>query len=80
VGQRTMSLSIKDVPEDIVRRLRERARQHHRSLQGELSAIIEQAAGEPLLSPEEAYQRIRTLDFSTPSESVAMAREDRDAR
>jgi plasmid stability protein len=40
----TVTLSIKDVPEELAWRLRERAVQHHRSLQGELMAIIETAA------------------------------------
>jgi plasmid stability protein len=39
------SLSIKDVPEDVVQRLRERAARNHRSLQGELMALITEAAG-----------------------------------
>ena len=80
MSQRTLSLSIKDVPEDVVNRLRERAVRNHRSLQGELSAIIEQAAREESLSIEEAYQRIRALGFSTRSESASIVRKDRDAR
>ena len=38
------NLSIKDVPDDLAERLRQRAARNHRSLQGELMAIIEQAA------------------------------------
>ena len=46
-GTRMPSLSIKDVPEEIVQQLRERAARHHRSLQGELMALISAAvAGE----------------------------------
>ena len=41
-----VSLSIKDVPEALAERLRRRAEANHRSLQGELMAIIEQAAAE----------------------------------
>jgi plasmid stability protein len=37
------NLSIKDVPEPWAAALRQRAARHHRSLQGELMAIIEQA-------------------------------------
>ena len=37
------NLSIKDVPEDIAEALRQRAARNHRSLQGELMAIIQQA-------------------------------------
>lgn len=37
------NLSIKDVPEELVARLRERATRNHRSLQGELMALISSA-------------------------------------
>jgi plasmid stability protein len=39
-----VNLSIKNAPDDVVERLRRRAERHHRSLQGELLAIIEDAA------------------------------------
>ena len=42
-----VNLSIKGVPETWAERLRLRAQHNHRSLQGELMAIIEQAAGAP---------------------------------
>ena len=47
----SLSLSIKDVPDAIAERLRQRAARNHRSLQGELMAIIEQAAAEPAVQP-----------------------------
>lgn len=37
------NLSIKEVPEEIAEALRQRAARNHRSLQGELMAIIQQA-------------------------------------
>jgi plasmid stability protein len=44
------SLSIKNVPDRLLDKLRERAKRHHRSIQGELmallSAALEPAAGE----------------------------------
>lgn len=39
------NLSIKDVPETWAEALRQRAARNHRSLQGELMAIVEQAVG-----------------------------------
>ena len=39
------TLSIKDVPEDWAEALRRRAARNHRSLQGELTAILEAALG-----------------------------------
>lgn len=41
-----INLSIKSVPEALAERLRARAARNHRSLQGELMAIIERAAYE----------------------------------
>ena len=38
------NLSIKDVPEEIAEALRQRAARNHRSLQGELLAIVKEAA------------------------------------
>jgi plasmid stability protein len=45
-----VNLSIKEVPDALAERLRERAAAHHRSLQGELMAIIEQAVQSSSLS------------------------------
>ena len=45
-----VNLSIKNAPDDIVSQLRRRAQRHHRSLQGEMLAILEDAvrpAAEP---------------------------------
>ena len=44
----SVNLSIKDVPDDLAERLRSRAARNHRSLQGELMAIVEQAVAEPV--------------------------------
>jgi len=41
-----VNLSIKEVPDALAERLRFRAQRNHRSLQGELMAIIEDAARE----------------------------------
>ena len=75
-----MNLSIKNVPEDLVARLRDRAKQHHRSLQGELLAILEDTLSSTPLTVYVAYRRVRQLDFMTGDEVVRMVREDRDAR
>jgi len=77
-----VNLSIKNVPEELAQRLRERAKRHYRSLQKELLAILEEAAfGTPdRLSPEEAHRRVRRLGLKTEAEAARMVREDRDAR
>ena len=38
------SIHIRDIPLDVLNALKRRARTHHRSLQGELKAILEAAA------------------------------------
>jgi plasmid stability protein len=43
----SVNLSIKEVPEHVAAALRQRAQRNHRSLQGELMAIVEQAVSEP---------------------------------
>lgn len=48
------TLSVKDVPDGLAQRLRQRAARNHRSLQGELMAIIEQAAYEAQPAPAPA--------------------------
>jgi plasmid stability protein len=75
-----MDLSIKGVPEDQVARLRERAKANHRSLQGELRALIEQAtsSGPRKLSIEEVAAEVSKLGFKRRNEAVRLIREDRD--
>jgi plasmid stability protein len=76
-----MNLSIKNVPDEIVRRLRQRAARRHRSLQGELLSIIEQAAhSEQQLSPGELLAEVRALGLRTPADSADIVRADRDRR
>jgi len=76
-----LNLSIKNAPDEVVRRLKERAKRNHRSLQGELLAIIEDAIrGPQTLTPADARAEIEQLKLRTPAESAAMIRRDRDAR
>jgi antitoxin FitA len=74
-----MNLSIKNVPDEIVERLRQRAARRHRSLQSELLAIIEEAVRPGLeLSPTELIAEVRGLGLRTSSDSAAIVRADRD--
>lgn len=75
-----INVSLKNVPDDIMDRLRKRAKRHHRSLQGELIAIIEEAVGPASLPVEQAESHLRELRFETPDESTSWLRELRDAR
>ena len=75
-----LNLSIKNAPEDVVKKLRDRAKRHHRSLQGELLAIIEESVrSEERLSPDEVLEEVRRLNLHTPSESLEMIRADRNS-
>ncbi|MDR7555591.1 MAG: Arc family DNA-binding protein [Armatimonadota bacterium] len=73
------SLSIKNVPDEIVAKLRARARRSHRSLQGELLAILEEAVRLERLSVTELRRRVEALGLSAPDESALLVRADRDA-
>ena len=76
-----VSLSIKNVPDDLAEELRRRATRHHRSLQGELLAILEETVKkERLLSPAEFLTAVRAAGLKTPAEAESLVREDRDAR
>lgn len=76
-----MNLSIKNVPDQVVERLRQRAKRHHRSLQGELLAIIEAAVREDQpATPADVLAEVRRLGLRTPSEAAALIRADRDRR
>ncbi len=79
----SVNLSIKNAPDDVVARLRERATRNHRSLQGELMAIIQEATN-PMpsrsLTVDEYRARIAALGLNTQDESAAIVRADRDAR
>jgi plasmid stability protein len=73
-----VNLSIKNAPDDVVTRLRQRAEKNHRSLQGELLSIIEEAVQPKYLSPSEFLEKARRLGVRTEADGVAMIREDRD--
>ena len=76
-----VNLSIKNVPEDLANRLRERAAKHHRSLQGELLAILEETLSkDEVVTPSQLLSKVRELELHTASDSAPLVREDRDAR
>jgi plasmid stability protein len=88
------SLSIKDVPEPLLEAIRRRAARNHRSLQGELMALISQAASEEqagVASP--AFAAGKTIEqiaaehrtrwpkpFKTGPRAVDIIRAERDTR
>ncbi len=75
-----VNLSVKNVPDEMMEKLRKRAKRHHRSLQGELMAILEEATGPERLSLDEAERRLSALGFGTGNDSTEWIRDLRDAR
>jgi plasmid stability protein len=75
-----VNLSIKNVPDELADRLRARARRNHRSLQGEVMAILEAAAFDRPIDVDQLYARIQKLGLRTPDQATRMIRELRDAR
>ena len=76
-----VNLTIKNVPDALMCKLRARATRHHRSLQGELMSILEESVAEAgRLNVDEVVRLTRKLDVHTKSESAAMVRADRNAR
>ena len=78
-----VTLSIKNAPDDVVARLKLRAERNHRSLQGELLAIITAAASEPeplKLDALEVLARVRAKLRPSPNEAAAIVRQMRDER
>jgi plasmid stability protein len=76
-----VNLSIKNVPDELAERLRRRALASHRSMQGELMAILEEALREESpLTLQEVAKKVRELGLTTSDEAVQMIREDRDRR
>jgi plasmid stability protein len=72
----TVTLSVKNVPTRVAKRLKERAARNNRSLQGELQSILEEASYSTTIGELAAF--VARLALSTPSESARMIREDRD--
>jgi plasmid stability protein len=73
-----MTLSIKNVSEDVAAALRERAVRNHRSLQGELLHILETAVQPQRFQATDLRRRIHALGLKSPAESARFIREDRD--
>ena len=71
-----LSLSIKKVPDEVVEKLRQRAKSHHRSLQGELLVILEEAVRDRPLTAPEVLQQARELGLGgiAPKGSIAELR------
>ena len=77
---KTVTLSVKNVPADLAKRLKERAARHNRSLQGELLAILDEA-GTRLMTLDDISKLAKRLGLKGESlESARIIRQDRDER
>jgi plasmid stability protein len=78
------NLSIKDVPESVAAALRQRAVRNHRSLQGELMALVSAAAAEEAqAAPAHGWQQAPARPGAAPAktlEQVAVEHRRRHAR
>ena len=74
----SINVSLKNVPDDLMEKLRIRAKRHHRSIQGELMSILEEAIAPAGLTFDQAEARLKTLNLRTGDESTAWLRELRD--
>jgi plasmid stability protein len=75
-----VSLSIKNVSDELAQAVREQAARHHRSLQGELLHILETAVRPQPFQASTLWRQIQGLELTTPDEATRLVREDRDAR
>lgn len=75
-----VNVSVKNVPDNVIEKLRKRAKRHHRSLQGELLSILEDATNAKSISVEDAESLLNELGFKTGDDSGHWVRELRDAR
>ncbi|AMY08861.1 hypothetical protein LuPra_02067 [Luteitalea pratensis] len=74
----TVTLSVKNVPADLAQRLKARAALHHRSLQGELMAILDEASRQ--MTVEDLAALASRIGLRTPAESMRLVRDARAGR
>jgi antitoxin FitA len=75
-----VSLSIKDVPDELAQALRERAARNHRSVQGELMHILDAAVRPRPFQGGALWEQLQALGLSTPADSTELVRQARDER
>ncbi len=74
------NISLKNVPDDLVEKLKRRARKNRRSMQGELLFLLEKALRQEKLDLEVASSELDGLGLKTPEESEWIIRELRDGQ
>lgn len=77
---KTVTLSVKNVPVDLARRLKERAERNRRSLQGELLAILDDAGARQLTLSDLSHLAKQLGLKGESGESARIVRQLRDER
>jgi plasmid stability protein len=67
------TITVKNIPEELYRRLKESAAQHHRSLNGEIIARLEASLTPPRPTVEETLARLRDLRERYPVRTTRRA-------
>jgi antitoxin FitA len=75
-----VNLSIKDVPDHLADALRERALRNHRSLQGEMMAMLEAHVGARPFKARDLWEAARAAGLTTGRDAIEWVRNDRDGR
>ncbi|MBI5011351.1 FitA-like ribbon-helix-helix domain-containing protein [Methylocystis hirsuta] len=76
-----VTLSIKNAPDEVVAKLKARAARNHRSLQGELMAIVTEAVERsPSARLDDFWNFAKEIGLESPNEAVEIVREMRDSR
>lgn len=77
----TVTLELKDLPEQLVERIKHRAIRHGRTPEQEAQVLLEKAlTSKEIITPRQLLAEARASGINTPAESARMVREDRDAR
>ncbi|HEY3129499.1 MAG TPA: hypothetical protein VGL91_08575 [Acidobacteriota bacterium] len=72
---------VRDLDEDVLKRLKAAAKAHRRSLQAEIHEILRNASARSLAETRRlSAQWLKRLRATSQSDSAALIREDRDAR
>ena len=78
--RQVVDFSIKEVPVELAEMVRARADRHHRSLQGELMTILEEAVQYAPTTVRDLRQAVSQSGLQTGPEATDMLRADRDGR
>ncbi|MFW6063430.1 MAG: FitA-like ribbon-helix-helix domain-containing protein [Chloroflexota bacterium] len=75
------TITVKNIPDDLYEKLKEQAAAHHRSINSEIIACIENAVRSRRIDPEAEIARARMLrerlgDFYTTEEEITRAKRE----